>query len=334
MKKITLLLILLSSFTWAQIKVSVDISETVGGGVNIVTPATPGGSDWSEFAATDEGNGVFSYTFPSVAAGVTVEYVWKVYFTGGGDAQENLLFKIRGGDVENDLQANLPAQEQLNTDFFSYCNRTVMSTGASYTAQTYYFNSLRQPSVTYTEITVNAPASDNLVIDYSANGWSTFHGPGATNNADGTHTIIVDPSSAFEYKWVNLSTTTTEDLISCANDGVLINTDNSSFANRIHAAGQNRLDDFGVCPTTASNEDASLIESFILSNPTDKQWTVKTPNTNIKSVQVFNILGKRVYNATLNSNEVVIPARNLNSGIYIAKIQTEIGTKSLKLLRK
>ena len=169
MKKITLLLLLMSAVSWAQITVSVDVSEINAGGVNIVTPATPGGSDWNEFAAVDEGNGVFSYTFSSVNVGVKVEYVWKIYYTAGGVEQESLLGKIRGGDVENDLGANLPAQELLNTDYSSYCNRAVLSSGAPYTAQRYFFNSIRQPGVDYPEITVTAPAGNNLVIDYSAN---------------------------------------------------------------------------------------------------------------------------------------------------------------------
>lgn len=84
---------------------------------------------------------------------------------------------------------------------------------------------------------------------------------------------------------------------------------------------------------TASNDDESLVESLVLGNPTDSQWTVRTPNAIIQSVQVFNILGKQVYTNSLNNNEVVIPAQNLRSGIYIARIQTDQGFKTIKLVR-
>jgi hypothetical protein len=333
MKKITLLLLLMSTVSWAQITVSVDVSEIGAGGVNIVTPATPGGSDWSEAAATDEGNGVFSYTFSSVAAGVKVEYIWKIYYTAGGNEVESLLGKIRGGDVENDLGANLPAQEVLNTDFSSYCNRAVLSSGAPYTAQRYFFNSIRQPGVDYPEITVTAPAGNNLVIDYSSNSWSTFHGPGARDNGNGTHTIIVDPTTAFEYKWVNLTTTTSEDLLTCANDGVLINTDNSTYANRIHAAGQDRSDDFGVCPTTASIDENDLISLVTFPNPSNTNWNIKTANSVITSVEVFNLLGKRVLSQKNNSTDVAISTEGLTNGIYLARVTTDLGTKSIKLIK-
>lgn len=85
---------------------------------------------------------------------------------------------------------------------------------------------------------------------------------------------------------------------------------------------------------TASTDDNSLIQSLVMSNPTDNEWTIRTSNTNIKSVQLFNILGKQVYSAKLDRNEVAIPARNLTTGIYIARVQTELGTKSIKLIRK
>ena len=335
MKKITLLLLLLlmSAVSWAQITVSVDVSEINAGGVNIVTPATPGGSDWAEVAATDEGNGVFSYTFSSVNAGVKVEYLWKIYYTAGGNEVESLVGKIRGGDVENDLGANLPDQEKLNTNYFDYCNRAVLSSGAPYTAQRYFFNSIRQPGVDYPEITVTAPAGNNLVIDYSANNWSEFHGPGATDNGNGTHTIIVDPTTSFEYKWVDLTTTTSEDLLTCTNDGVLINTDNSNYANRIHAAGQDRSDDFGVCPSTASIDENDLITLVTFPNPSNSGWNIKTSNTVINSVEVFNLLGKRVVSQKNNSTDVAISTDGLTSGIYLARVTTDLGTKTIKLIK-
>lgn len=93
------------------------------------------------------------------------------------------------------------------------------------------------------------------------------------------------------------------------------------------------IDNLNISGTTASTNNENLIESLVMSNPTDTEWTIKTSNTNIKSVQVFNILGKQVYNATLDKDEVRIPAYGLSSGIYIARIQTELGSKSIKLIR-
>ena len=54
----------------------------------------------------------------------------------------------------------------------------------------------------------------------------------------------------------------------------------------------------------------------------------------INSVEVFNLLGKRVLSQrNNNSTEASISTQGLTSGIYIAKITTEQGTKSVKLIK-
>ncbi len=93
------------------------------------------------------------------------------------------------------------------------------------------------------------------------------------------------------------------------------------------------IDNLVFSGATASTNDNNLVVSQVLNNPTSSEWTIKTTNTNIKSVQVFNILGKQVYSAKLDRDQAVIPATNLNSGIYIARVQTDLGVKSIKLVR-
>jgi len=85
--------------------------------------------------------------------------------------------------------------------------------------------------------------------------------------------------------------------------------------------------------TTLSTGDFDLIESSAYPNPSDTSWTINVQNTTIKTVELYNILGKRVMTLTPNSSEVSIPSNRLPSGIYLAKIATELGTKSIKLIR-
>jgi hypothetical protein len=312
------------------ITVSVDISEFDGNpGVNI---AVYNGSSFDEFAATVDSNDAnkFSYTF---ADGVTTAtYFWKTYLTDQG-VGESLVSLVGGGAIENNLAATLGDNNGISTDYANYCNRTVTSTSGDYVAPTFYHNSFRQVGVTYTELVLTADAGDNIVIDYSLNGWDANHGPGATDNGDGTYTAIVNPTSAFEYKWNNLTTATQEDLLSCAN-GNGINTDNATYANRVHVAGENEADAFGVCPTTAGVNDSSIINISVYPNPSNSDWKFRTPNTVINSVEVFNLLGKRVASQRSNNNtEISISTQGLTSGIYIARITTEQGTKSVKLIK-
>ncbi|MCA0133366.1 T9SS type A sorting domain-containing protein [Winogradskyella alexanderae] len=249
MKKITLVFLLLTGFIWGQ-TVSVDVTELTNV-QNVQLVANFGGA-FNVYQATDDGGGVWSFDM-SGSGDVQNEYVWLVTFTDTNTLQEDLIPTVVGQAIENDLAVDF----DFNTNFFSFCNRRVTIGGAD--VPTTYFNSWRQPGVVYTELTLTASApgpGENYYILYDVNGFSEFGGPGAVDNGDGTYTAIVRPTASFEYKWIlnddagTAAADTNEDLLSCTNDGVTINTDNSSFANRIHAAGEDKMDEFGVCPDT------------------------------------------------------------------------------------
>ncbi len=86
---------------------------------------------------------------------------------------------------------------------------------------------------------------------------------------------------------------------------------------------------------TLSVEDTKFINVIsVYPNPSNSNWNFRTPNTVINSVEVFNLLGKRV--ASLrnnNSTEASISTQGLTNGIYIARITTEQGAKSVKLIK-
>ncbi len=85
---------------------------------------------------------------------------------------------------------------------------------------------------------------------------------------------------------------------------------------------------------TADIENNSFFEAKVYPNPASNSWSISTPNTVINSVEVFNLLGKRVASQRSNNNtEVSISTQGLTSGIYIARITTEQGTKSVKLIK-
>ena len=477
------------------ITVSVDVSEFDGEpGVNI---AVYNGTGFDEIAATADATNPnkFSYTF---ADGVTTATYYWVTYTSPNGVGESLVSLVGGGAIENNLAATLGDNNGIATNYSSYCNRTVTSSTGVYVAPTFYHNSFRQVGVTYTELVLTADAGDDIVIDYSFNNWDANHGPGAADNGDGTYTAIVNPTSAFEYKWNNLTTTTQEDLLACP-DGNGINTDNANYANRVHVAGEDEADTFGVCPQdpaptdapttpptfdannvislysdaytaaatinnvgwddsnfeevsiagnnvlkisgenflgidlstyldatnmthlhmdywiatdweegqvlnpklsnhaaqggetsaiditniigsqaevqnwqskdfalsgdrgsikqflvteagrtdlyyldnvylyvagTAGLEDNNIIDVSVYPNPSNSIWNFRTGNTVITSVEVFNLLGKRVVLQNNNSANVAISTQGLTSGIYIARITTEQGTKSVKLIKE
>ncbi len=85
---------------------------------------------------------------------------------------------------------------------------------------------------------------------------------------------------------------------------------------------------------TASLDDENLFESKVYPNPASDTWTISTQNNLITSVEVFNLLGKRVVLQNNNSTNVAISTQELTSGIYIARITTEQGIKSVKLIKE
>jgi hypothetical protein len=310
--------------TATNITVSIDVSADPGG-VNIVTPSVSG--SWAEYAATVDPNDAnkYSYTFPDDVT--SAEFVWKVYGTSAGDVQESLTGLVGGGAYENNIAAYLPTNNGINTDYSTYCNRTV-SSSETYEAPTFIFNSFQQVGVTYTELTVTAPAGNNVVMDYSLNNWSEFHGPGAKDNGDGTHTAIVNADLAFEYKWNDLTAGTVEDLTACANGGG-INTDNSTYANRVHTAGVNASDVFNTCPSTASVDDNNVLDAQVYPNPTTGLLTISSAEV-ISGVEVYNVIGKRVLQITTVVNNSV-DVSSLSKGIYMLKIASgdSIATKKI-----
>ena len=69
-------------------------------------------------------------------------------------------------------------------------------------------------------------------------------------------------------------------------------------------------------------------------NPTQNSWTISSGNERITSVQVFDILGKSVYAKSTSSNDVSVNASNLSKGTYFAKVSTEKGTSTVKLIKE
>ena len=80
-------------------------------------------------------------------------------------------------------------------------------------------------------------------------------------------------------------------------------------------------------------EDLKIEGLSVYPNPTTNSWNVSTNNVRIDSINVFNILGKRVISLKPNTMSATIDATNLTTGIYITKIRTELGTETKKLMK-
>jgi len=93
--------------------------------------------------------------------------------------------------------------------------------------------------------------------------------------------------------------------------------------------------DWGGCMTvnTLSVNDFELTPVKAFPNPTDNVWNIKTNNLTFNSIQVFDVLGKQVLSLNPETNNAVIDATNLSNGLYFAKVNTDKGSSTLKLIK-
>lgn len=303
--------------------------------------------DFREYVATNNGDGTFSYTFTNIPNGQKIEYVWKAYGNDNSQVQENLglIGLIGDGQYENYLLYDIPIEEKLVTDYGSYGNRTVTSDGENYTAQTYYFHSIRRPGVTYPEITLAAPSGKEAFIKSSLN-WGQTAGAGGKDNGDGTYTAIVLPSQAFEYTWTYDGVE--EDLSpnpnggqNCTGDSSIVNagsyTDSNGvlqyFGNRVHGAGESRTDTFNTCPQgTLSIFVAEFGEINIYPNPFVDRISIITEK-NIDQVSIFDLTGRQVLRAIPNAESFSLDVSNLNKGMYLVSLKAGDQEMTAKLVK-
>lgn len=82
--------------------------------------------------------------------------------------------------------------------------------------------------------------------------------------------------------------------------------------------------------TILSNTNFKSVGFTTYPNPTDNAWTIASENT-IKSVQLFDVLGKKIQDLQTNNEKVEIDATSLSKGIYFGRITTDEGTSVIKL---
>ncbi len=85
--------------------------------------------------------------------------------------------------------------------------------------------------------------------------------------------------------------------------------------------------------TVLGVDEFALTDLNVYPNPSNNVWNVKTNNTTMNSIHVFDMLGKQVLSLNPRSEEVQIDASTLNSGLYFAKIDSNSGSKTIKLIK-
>lgn len=110
-----------------------------------------------------------------------------------------------------------------------------------------------------------------------------------------------------------------------ANDG---NANNQTLDLYIDLVDAVKAGTLNVSEVTAHN----VITVF--PNPTKSNWNIEAANNRkITSVNVFDVLGNRVLSMSNLTNKVEISTNDLSSGIYLARVHTDAGIKTIKLIK-
>ncbi|WP_033961602.1 T9SS type A sorting domain-containing protein [Psychroserpens jangbogonensis] len=86
---------------------------------------------------------------------------------------------------------------------------------------------------------------------------------------------------------------------------------------------------------TLSQDDFQINDFEISPNPASNNFTISLPNFSENvTVNVYDVLGKEVYNGKLNSMSSTINVSQWNSGIYLVRVSTEEATHTKRLVKQ
>jgi len=111
------------------------------------------------------------------------------------------------------------------------------------------------------------------------------------------------------------------------------NTPIVAYSNYTNSAAQIGTRFFGEANALATITPANVAaqSASIVPNPASDRFSIKTAK-NIETVEIFDLLGKKVLSETEKSQDIDVSA--LHSGIYIVKVKTDGGTNSVKLIKQ
>ena len=79
-----------------------------------------------------------------------------------------------------------------------------------------------------------------------------------------------------------------------------------------------------------TNSNFSTSKLKIVPNPTENYWNLKSENE-ISKIEIFDLFGKLICSFLPNATEFTIDSKNLQKGIYLAKIATNNSIETLKI---
>ena len=90
-----------------------------------------------------------------------------------------------------------------------------------------------------------------------------------------------------------------------------------------------------VAEGTLSINEVNKVDFSIYPNPSKTKLNINlAQNSNSSKVEVFDILGKRIYSQSLTSMNSSLNVSRWNAGVYLVKITSDIGTQTKRFVKQ
>ncbi|HLV13983.1 MAG TPA: endonuclease [Xanthomarina sp.] len=215
---------------------------------------------------------------------------------------------------------NIPA----NTNNYTSKNWTGDNGGSWTATDARTDQTLNNRAITIRNGALTAPTIPGGIGELTVSTKRVFGGTSGSFNLKVNGTVV----GTIPYGDQDVVQTTTIPNINVSGD-VSIVIDGNSSTNRVV------FDDLSwTCYTpTIGIDDFTLIDLAIYPNPVDNNLNIQFKGSDKIQVEIFDILGKKVFNRTLQQSQN-IPLENLKSGIYIMKLTQGNSTITKKLIKK
>jgi hypothetical protein len=87
------------------------------------------------------------------------------------------------------------------------------------------------------------------------------------------------------------------------------------------------------CSTLGFDTDEITLKASVYPNPFEDQiWIESTQN--IKNIQIIDVNGREIFASNYDAHSVSLNLKSFSSGLYFAKIKTNQGAETRKLIKK
>lgn len=303
-----------------DITFNVDMSGYGGSFTTVYVSGTLNGWSGTDNPMTDMGGGIWSVTLP--LADGTYDYK---FTTDNWTDQENftagaVCTTTNGGFTNRFLDIN-GSDILLSTPDFSVCAEDSDGSDGPHDV------TLSVDMSSYGGSFTTAYVSGNF------NGWSGDSNAMTDQGGGIWQTTISVDEGQYEFKFTTDNWADQENFT----DGDPYTVSNGGFTNRFFHADADKSQSYiwnqGERLSTDSFGD-NVIGVKAYPNPTQSTWNIDVQDVSVTSVEVYDILGKKVLVIKSGLNQISVPAVNLKSGVYLAKVNTVNGSKTLKLIKE